>query len=444
MEEYERQVIIVADLGFGDAGKGSMVDFLTRQSRAHTIVRYNGGAQAAHNVITPDGKHHTFAQFGSGTFVTGVKNHLSRFMMVNPLNMFKEERHLQSLGVYDAFNRTTIEDRTLVITPFHQAVNRLKEMARDSNRHGSCGMGIGETKSDYLLFKDEVLFMGDLLDKNVIAKKMRFLRDLQLEKIRDLNSELPESDDVARELLVLNDPDIIPLCEDLYSHFTSKVRIVDEGYLGQILKDRGTVIFEGAQGVLLDEKYGFYPYNTWSDTTFDNAEKLLLEPDYDGQKTRLGILRAYATRHGVGPFVTEDQNLTSLIPDMHNGLGDWQGKWRVGYFDLIATRYALGVVGQVDALALTCFDRLKDMDYWKICDSYSYRGRQLDQIKIWRPTNTNFQEDITRLLEGCTPNYRDFDSRDVSAYISFLEEAMQIPVKILSFGPTACDKRGQI
>lgn len=443
MKENDKQVIIMADLGFGDAGKGSMTDYLTRQLQAHTIVRYNGGAQAAHNVITPDGRHHTFAQFGSGSFVPGVRTHLSRFMLVNPLNMFKEERHLQSLGV-DVFNRTTIEDRALVITPFHQAVNRLKEMARDNNRHGSCGMGIGETQADYLSFKDEVLFMEDLSDRSAVERKMRFLRDIQLEKVRNLNGDLPETDEVTRELLVLNDENIIPYCQDLYTHFVSKVRIVDRDYLRKILQEEGTVIFEGAQGVLLDETYGFYPYTTWSDITFGNAEKLLLESSYDDQKTRLGVLRAYATRHGAGPFVTEDQNLTSLIPDAHNGLGDWQGKWRVGYFDFIATQYALGVIGQVDALALTCLDRLQDISKWRVCNSYSFNGQEIDKIKIWRPTNLNLQEDITRLLEQCTPNYQDVDSRDMRAYVSLLEAALQIPIKILSFGPTACDKEGYL
>src|SRR5512147_2617059 len=98
----QRQVILVADLGYGDAGKGSIVDYLTRQRPAHTVIRYNGGAQAAHNVIDPGGAHHTFAQFGSGTLVPGVRTYLSRFMLVDPLNLMHEERHLQTLGITDA------------------------------------------------------------------------------------------------------------------------------------------------------------------------------------------------------------------------------------------------------------------------------------------------------------------------------------------------------
>src|ERR1700733_7329276 len=93
-----KQAIFIADLGFGDAGKGTITDFLTRQQKAHTIIRYNGGPQAAHNVVTPGGRHHTFAQFGSGMFLPWTKTFLSRFMLINPLNMLKEARHLSSLG----------------------------------------------------------------------------------------------------------------------------------------------------------------------------------------------------------------------------------------------------------------------------------------------------------------------------------------------------------
>jgi adenylosuccinate synthase len=150
MDKAKSTAILIADLGYGDAGKGSIVDYLTRTTGAHTVVRYNGGAQAAHNVITPDGRHHTFAQFGSGTFVRGTRTHLSRFMMVHPLAMLAEERHLRSLGIPDVFHRVSIDREALVTTPFQQSANRLKEIGRGDGRHGSCGMGVGETMSDWL------------------------------------------------------------------------------------------------------------------------------------------------------------------------------------------------------------------------------------------------------------------------------------------------------
>ena len=147
----EQKAILITDLGFGDAGKGGLVDHLTRVTGAHTVVRYNGGAQAGHNVITPDGRHHTFAQFGSGSLVPGTRTYVSRFMLLDPLAMLAEERALQGLGVRDALARTAIDRRALITTPFHVAANRIKEVARGDARHGSCGMGIGETMADQIL-----------------------------------------------------------------------------------------------------------------------------------------------------------------------------------------------------------------------------------------------------------------------------------------------------
>ena len=105
-----QQVLLTVDLGFGDAGKGSIVDFLTRVYAAHTVVRYNGGAQAGHRVVTAGlaPQEHIFAQFGSGT-LAGAATHLSRFMLLDPLAMVEEEKHLRMLGVIDAFQRTTID-----------------------------------------------------------------------------------------------------------------------------------------------------------------------------------------------------------------------------------------------------------------------------------------------------------------------------------------------
>ena len=124
---------IVADLGYGDAGKGTVVDWLCSHGGAepvHTVVRFNGGAQAAHNVVAPDGRHHTFAQFGSGTFTPGVRTHLSRFMLVDPAALAAEAAHLGSLGIRDALDRLTVDRDALLTTPYHRAANQARERAR--------------------------------------------------------------------------------------------------------------------------------------------------------------------------------------------------------------------------------------------------------------------------------------------------------------------------
>src|ERR1700754_2874816 len=151
--------VMVVDLGFGDAGKGGVVDRLCARGPGpvHAVVRFNGGAQAAHNVVTTDGRHHTFAQFGSGTFTPGVRTHLSRFMLVDPLALAAEAAHLAAVGVPDALDRLTADAGAPLTTPYHRAANRARATAV---LHGSCGMGIGETAA-YALAWDDAPRVGD-------------------------------------------------------------------------------------------------------------------------------------------------------------------------------------------------------------------------------------------------------------------------------------------
>jgi adenylosuccinate synthase len=453
MNTRENSAILIADLGYGDAGKGSIVDALTRTSGAQTVVRYNGGAQAAHNVITPDGRHHTFAQFGSGMFIPGTRTHLSRFMMLHPLAMLAEERHLHSLGVCDAFERVSIECEALITTPFHQAANRFKEMARGNGRHGSCGMGIGETMSDWLNYGSDVLFAGDLGSRATVIKKLGFLRDLKFAQLEGLLADLPQADVVCRELDLFSDPEMIPATADVYRHFASLVKIVEPDFLATLLNQPGTTIFEGAQGVLLDEFWGFYPYNSWSTLTFKHAETLLQENNFSGETFKLGLTRAYATRHGAGPFVSEDEQLSAKVQDRHNDNNDWQRQFRVGYLDFVALRYALKVTGQVDGLVVTNLDRLDEIPNWRICDAYRFSGDQaqadeffavqdgqIRDIKVSTdPTDLVKQEMLTRLLMEMQPVYSDC-KKDQNDYLELISQKLNLPVAITSWGPTAREK----
>jgi adenylosuccinate synthase len=333
---------IVVDLGFGDAGQGTVVDHHCRVAAAAgrpvgAVVRFNGGAQAAHNVVTDDGRHHTFAQFGAGT-LAGVPTHLSRFMLVDPLALAAEAEHLAALGVPDPFGALSVHEDALLTTPYHAAANRARELARGAGRHGSCGMGVGETAAYALRHPDDAPRVRDCAHP---ARLRRLLGELRA---------LLESD-----LGPLAAPPVED-CVEVFGAFARMVRLVDDRHLADVLR-AGPVVFEGAQGVLLDEWHGFHPYTTWSTTTFANAEKLLRDAGVDsGAVTRLGVLRTFTTRHGAGPLVTEDAALRAALPDRHNGTGRWQGDFRVGHFDAVAHRYAVEVAGGVDAVALTHLD----------------------------------------------------------------------------------------
>ncbi|MFI5954413.1 adenylosuccinate synthetase [Cryptosporangium sp. NPDC051539] len=374
---------IVVDLGYGDAGKGRVVDALCAESPVAAVVRFNGGAQAAHNVVLPDGRHHTFAQFGAGTF-RGVRTHLSRFVVVDPLALAAEAAHLVFLGVRDPFSSLTIEADALLATPWHRAANQARERRRGAGRHGSCGLGVGETVAYGLAHPSEAPRVGDVLDPVRLRSRLAAVRDRLTASVGPLQA--PSVDEVAA----------------VFAAFRDAVRIVDGSFLGGLLRS-GRCVFEGAQGVLLDEWFGWHPHTTWSTTTFANAETLLAGAPAE----RLGVVRTYTTRHGAGPHVTADPALDRAVPEPHNDTGPWQGGFRRGHFDAVAHRYAAEVCGGVDALAVTHLDTPERVPTLGICAEYS----DLDRIPVGVRGDLAGQERLTTTLAATTARgvYRPSD-----------------------------------
>jgi adenylosuccinate synthase len=351
---------IVVDLGFGDAGKGVVTDHLAQRHRARTVVRFNGGAQAGHNVVTADGRHHTFAQLAAASFDPGVHTHLAAPFVLHPTALRVEAQHLARKGLPDPLARVTVSPEALVITPYHQRLNQLRERARGDHRHGTCGVGVGETVAFALrhptrALRAKHLARGDLGDRLV------HLRDALVEEIKAL---VPQGDVAVVELLDEGLP--ARWCEAA-APLGGALRD-DAEALGAALRDDPAVVFEGAQGVLLDEWHGFHPHTTWSTCTFDNALGLLRAAGHAGEVTRVGVLRTYATRHGEGPLPTERADLAHALPELHNAGDGWQGRFRVGALDLVLARYALAACGGADALAITHLDRVTAP--WPLCDAW--------------------------------------------------------------------------
>jgi adenylosuccinate synthase len=457
----QQQAYIVTDIGYGDAGKGTTVDYLVRQANSAVVIRHNGGPQAAHNVVTPDGRHHTFSQFGSGSFVPGTATHLSRFMLVNPLNMMREAVDLQQLGCDDIWTHTSVDEQAIVILPWHRAANKLRELARGEGRHGSCGQGIGEAKADERRDPSAVVRVNNLRDPYWLASNLRRLRAA---KYRQLLQELdvPGSPAAAREWSVFHDDALIPwLCEE-YTTWTKLIRIVPGNYLAGLAEHYDTLVFEGAQGVLLDESYGFHPYTTWSNTTPRNALMLLRELDYTEPITRLGVLRAYTTRHGAGPFVTEDPELAIPLAEYHNGVGEWQGAFRYGHLDLVGHSYAAAACDGLDALVVTGLDRLSSLADWQYCVQYSssemmpadtvnYFNTTTDgsisSIKLGVYGDRSYQSRLTELVSQCSPSYQTIPSSGSNTQeqerelLRTIQDSLGLRVSIASYGPTAVDKQ---
>lgn len=448
-----KRAIIVTDLGYGDAGKGSMVDYLARDSKHALVVRHNGGPQAAHNVVTPEGRHHTFAQFGSASFVPGSRTHLSRFMLVNPFNLMAEAEHLESLGERNILSRMTIDSEAMVITPWHIAANRIRELVRGGGRHGSCGQGIGETKLDAIHFPEEALKVRDLGNMNTVRRKLAWVQNLKLIQHAEIIEELPKIKQSEKELAVLTSTDLVEFVTDFYRDFTEKVQVVDGSVFGELAGRADLVIFEGAQAVLLDENYGFHPYTTWSVTTQENAQTLLDEIDYEDPVTRLGLTRAYMVRHGAGPFVSEDVRLSRQVPDMHNANNDWQHGFRVGHLDFVALRYAMEANGQIDELVVTNLDRLDDADVWAFVDGYKLPEIQSTSpyftgitngvasgIRVGPKNRRDYQEAITKVLLDTSPVLSEAKLDNHEQYLETIERKLGVRVGYVSRGMTAKEK----
>lgn len=418
--------VLVAGLGFGDEGKGTTVDYLCAKRNADLVVRYNGGAQAAHNVVLPDGRHHVFAQIGSG-FFQGADTFLSRFMLVEPVALLAEMDALRRMG-FDPARSLYIDKRAVIITGYHRAANRILERIRgDKGRHGSCGMGVGEARRDEL--DGLALRVEDLRRGPVSVELLHAIREKKLKELPDRWMDIASEEEAA--IFSENTP---AQWSGAYGSCIPYESIVDENFLKERMMGR-TIIFEGAQGVLLDEDYGFYPYNSWTNTTFANAETLLKENGFNGLIEKCGVLRTYMTRHGAGPFPTElppvPYDGTQKVE--HNKTGPWQGNFRIGNLDLVALRYAVEVLGGVDYLALTHMDCVPE----KVCWGYSGTRPEFFSNDARLKPVKRIPREMLRLTDNLfevKPQLTEF-----STYV--VERNLGAEVHLQSHGPTCRDKK---
>ena len=441
---------IVVDLGFGDSGKGLLTDFLVRHFEADVVVRYNGGAQAGHNVVTPDGRHHTFSQFGSGMFIPHVKTYLSRHVVIHPGALLIEGDALAGKGVKDPVSRLRLSDQALVITPFHQAANRIREIVRGRNRHGSCGVGVGEAVEDAILHAENRVLAGDLNNPALLRRKLRAIREQKREQIGALCKDHPIGFLLAREREVFERDDVIETWISSMARIGELGLVVSDSVLEQWLRETKSVIFEGAQGVLLDADAGFHPFTTWSCCTAANAFELIQQMAPDSRVFQIGVMRSYAVRHGPGPLPTETDDLRSVVSE-HNKYNEWQGTVRYGWFDAVLARYAIDVTGGIDSLVVTHLDVLSHLKTWKYCTSYDGQhgfDRTFINYDTHNGTLTNFRipnfvplaqrEQFTQALSAAQPMIETCEA-DTGKVIQKIESLTGQAVSMISCGPSAKD-----
>jgi len=420
-----KRAVIVQGMAFGDEGKGATVDFLTRELGADLVVRSCGGSQAGHNVVLPGGRRHTFSQFGAGT-LAGAATYLGEPMIIHLPAMHKEAQHLLEMTGEDPFARLLVHPRALVSTVYHQQLNRLRELSRGANRHGSCGHGIGETRHYWLRHGQDAIFASDLKDIDSLAGKLELLRQRVLLDVQEFVDHVP-----AHEHWRLNG-----FMEPAYRIAVELRQMAAPLAIHPHVPEYTTAIFEGAQGVLLDEWRGFHPHTTWSTVTLDHALAMVEQSGADEVCT-LGVTRAYMTRHGAGPLPTWSAELDARLADPGNPANDWQGTMRRGWLDLVLLQYALEVAGgTISALVLNNMDELARV-VPQLCAAYRTSDRrEIRRIPVASVPSLAFQERLTSLVEEAVPVCEMVSPAAIRQRLA----SHIAPVAVTAIGPTWRDR----
>lgn len=431
----ETRYVSVIGLGFGDCGKGRFVDELCPLLGARTVVRYNGGAQAGHTVVLPDGRHHVFSSFGAGTFHPGVATLLAHPVVVHPTGLLREAEVLRQKGAGDALARLTIDARCRVTTPYLQAAGRVRELAR-AEAHGTCGIGFGETVKLSLDDPELSLTYGDL----AWPKRCRAKLAAQRERLPGSLGEMAGGARTRDELACFADPQLAERWLAAVAPLVSQVAPAAREQVATRLGAEGGVLFEGAQGLLLDEDWGFHPHTTWSRVGPAAAEEVLRDAGIAAEVRHLGALRTYLTRHGQGPLPSEDPALDHLA-EPHNASAGWQGRFRRGHPDLVLLRYALETArGQISGLLVSHLDAVEGAGL-RWCEVYQTATGVIEKLRPAVEPDLGHQTLLKDELLGARPLWSSPPIADRRQWIDTVETLFpRQPIVLGSFGP----RRGQL
>lgn len=421
---------IVVDCLAGDFGKGTTVDFLTRKYNSNLTIKFSGGSQCAHHCEDENGNHHMFSQFGAGSF-SGARTLLGKNVLINPLTFLEEEKKLSRL-IDNPFDKVFIDENAVIISPYHQAVNKLIESNRGNSKHGSCAQGIWQTRLDSINNPAECIRAKDLNNYKALHDKLLSAYVRMHQVLKDANIKLDFRDIYCKPFFD-NRENLV----EVYRNFAKKVKIIDFDNVNWLINNSVNPIFEGNQGIILDENEGFYPYTTGTSTTSKHALQMLKDCNWQGEKEVIGGLRTFATRHGVGPLPTESTELSNILNDKYNLTNPWQDNFRFGWLDLNLLRYSLQVDGNINSLSVTHIDELKKLDKWKVCHYYEdTEGKKWTLNKLNNPAIEDM-EIITKKLLNSRPIYEEYDKDEV---LSLVEWELERKIKVKSFGAKCNEK----
>jgi adenylosuccinate synthase len=348
---------ILVGAQWGDEGKGKIIDFLTEE--ADIVVRSQGGNNAGHTVII-GGKKFTLHLIPSGILRTGKACVIGNGVVVDPIDLIRELMGLRKQGVTVADN-LFISDCAHVVFPYHRMLDECRERAKGDKKIGTTKRGIGPCYGDKV--ERTGLRMGDLVHPKTFSEKFQAKVE-ENNKILEAFGEKPiDFPEVKKTYL--------SAARKLAPYITNTVV-----YLHEAIKAGRNILFEGAQGTFLDLDHGTYPYVTSSNTTAGGACTGTGVPPHRIDRV-IGVMKAYTTRVGEGPFPTENQEISDMLHAMGREFGSTTGRpRRCGWFDSVATRYS-SMINGIDELAVTNLDGLDHVENIKVCVAYKLGTKTL-------------------------------------------------------------------
>ena len=406
---------------WGDEGKGKIVDWLS--NRSDVVVRFQGGHNAGHTLVI-DGVTYKLSLLPSGIVRGGKLSIIGNGVVIDPWALAKEIKYITDLGIKVSPDSLMIAENATLILPLHQRLDSLRESASGDNKIGTTKRGIGPAYEDKVGRRS--IRVADLANKKTLVSKVNKLVDHHNIILRGMGEKELKSDEVLKELISVSGG-ILPY----------KARV--SSVLSEARKAGKRILFEGAQGVMLDNDHGTYPYVTSSNTISPTALSGV------GQNLKalnfvLGITKAYTTRVGEGPFPTEQENeIGEELGKKGHEFGTNTGrKRRCGWIDAVMVKHAIET-GGIDGIALTKLDVLDGFETIKICTGYMLDGKEIDYLPIASEDQFNvipIYEDIKGWSDS-TYGARTWNDLPAEAikYVKRLEELIGCSVSLLSTSP---------
>lgn len=409
--------LLVLGLQWGDEGKGKAIDFLA--GNFNVVVRYQGGHNAGHTIYYK-GKKVILHLLPSGIFTNNTISIIAQGVVVNPIQLVKEIKNISLMGI--STDKLIVSMNAPVILPFHQKLDIIFENSRYL-KIGTTKRGIGPAYED--LVGRRAVFIRDLIDKDKFYKRVKPLNDYYSKLIRSYDGEEVSINSYIDEYLESG--------VFLKKHSKNTTYLLNELYM-----EGKSILFEGAQGVLLDVNQGTYPYVTSSNTCVGGVFTGTGLPHKAVEKV-IGISKAYTTRVGEGPFPTElFEEESDFLREKGNEFGSTTGRpRRVGWLDLVALKYSVMING-VNSVFVTKLDIFDEFDEIKVVTDYEING---EQNQIFDPSidYLNEVEPVFKSFPGWKKsicNVKTFDDlpEKTKYYIKFIENYIKIPVEYISVG----------